>query len=503
MQKMTLTLRLLTTWAAAAAVALVALLAGGADSVHATSFTPELSAAVTDPTPGAPSDVVSHFNLKEGDVNFAAVVSFIPPEWGVVRGDKIPVGMKTGELHADSVLGLFNGACNQQLPVAFDMLNASLNLNDTVSFNDDDKNNTADFADFDASGQFRGISQYPDFLTRVFKDKDGKPMQPIRRSAGITPVAGTPVFLEFLIFPPGTEIPTRGQGTLPSDKKLGYPSVTVLQNIGDPDAKPQPGVITDFCTPLTTTNTVFGVEHDSATDQPKADGMKFFVNPQDSKYTWTTAAFGQRDADGDSYENSLDTCPTTPNVGNPRITGDGDDDSDGLDAACDPDGSVATGTNSDQDADGYLNRNDNCPLQANGENDSENQKDTDLDQIGDICDKNPNSPDGELSQLTPTAETVIGTGSGTAAGPTKDQCPTCYNNDDSPISTGGASQSSSSPQAGTPTPSTHASTPTASGGGDSGSSSSGTTIAIIAGIIAAIVIIGGGAALVMRRRGGA
>ncbi len=86
------------------------------------------------------------------------------------------------------------------------------------------------------------------------------------------------------------------------------------------------------------------------------------MNPSDGKYTFGTFALGQRDADGDGYENSLDTCPLALNVGNPRITGDGDLDSDGLDAVCDPNDNVAGGTNSDEDGDGYLNRQDNCPL---------------------------------------------------------------------------------------------------------------------------------------------
>jgi hypothetical protein len=523
--------RRLLTVAVAIGVFALALFAASSDSAYAARFEPSLAVSVTDPTPGAASDVVANFDLQSGDVNFAAVVSFIPPEWGVVTGDKIPIGMKTGELDAQSVLGLVNGACNQELPVHFDMLNATTNMSKTVGFNDSedspdgDQGTTADFADdieyitkqgdtIDSvaaklgiprdklieinginpdkpldvgkaigNGIKDGIERWPDFLSRVFVDKDGNPIQPIRRSAGITPVAGTPVFLEFLIFPPGTDLPTRGQGTLPSDPALGYPSVTVLQNIGDPDAVPEPSIINDFCTPLATINTSWGQEHDD-TGAVKPDGMKFFVNPSgEAKYTWTTAAFGQRDADGDTYENSLDTCPLQQNTGDPRITGDGDEDTDGLDAICDPNDSVNGGTNSDQDADGYPNRNDNCTLKANGQQE-DNQKDTDLDQIGDACDPHPDTPDGDLSQGQPTADVTIGSGTGAKAAPTPAQCPDCW------------VLGSSSPV----TPPVGTAAPSATGTDSGGGGGSGTTIAIIVGVIAAVVIIGGGAYMVMRRK---
>lgn len=496
-------IRLFLTTAAAFAVFAVTLLAGGTD-VHATSFNPSLTVSVTDPTPGAASDVVSTFDLPDGDVNFAAVVSFIPPEWGMVPGADIPIGMETGKLEAQSVLGLANGPCSTQLPVTFDMLNASINMNNTVSFDDLDENNTADFADLDANGLFKGVSSYPDFLKRVFIDDSGNPLQPMRRSAGVTPVAGLPVFLEFLIFPPGTKIPTRGQGTLPSDKSLGYPSVTVLQNIGDPDADPEPSIINDFCTPLATKNTTYGQEKDDD-GNPVPGGVQFSANPGDGKYTYTTAAFGQRDADGDTYENSLDTCPLVKNVGNPRIPSDGDADQDGLDQACDPNDQAGTvgATNSDQDADGYQNRNDNCTLVANGQQE-DNQKDTDLDQIGDDCDPHPDTPDGELLQSTPTAAVTIGAGTGQPTPPSSQQCPKCYAN--GPITTDAATSNnnsgSGSPAATSPGASAGPSITASPGNGpsDKGGSSSGTTIAIIIGVIAAVVVIGGGAFLVMRKR---
>jgi hypothetical protein len=497
-------LRPLLAGVAVATALLAVTVLGSGNSTHAAAtFNPTVSATIKDPTAGKPSDISAKLSIPKGDVNFAAFIAYIPQTWGVVTGDHIPIGSPVGRLDAISVLGLVNSACNQELPVTFDMMNGSLNMNDTVSFNDLDKNNTPDFAD-DANhnGLFDGVDKYPDWLTRIFKDPTtGAPQQPIRRSIGVTPVAGTPIILQFLIFPPGTQI----DAAIPHDEALGFPSVTVLENIGDHSAVPQPSIINDFCTPLSTTNLSFGTT-------PAGDQL--LVNPADGKYTFNNFALGQRDADGDGYENSLDTCPLTPNVGNPRITGDGDLDTDGLDAACDPNDNAATGTNSDQDGDGYQNRQDNCPLIANGQDQANvpgvgNQLDTDLDSIGDACDPHPTTAntEGTYSVATPTATVTIGAG-GTAEGspPTTAQCPHCWAKG-VVINPSGATTvaPSGSPTTTTtkPSGSTTASgtpKPTVSPAPGSSSSSSGTIIIIVVGVAAAVIVIGGGAALLMRRK---
>jgi hypothetical protein len=486
----------------AVAAALLAVLVLGSGATRATSFNPTVSATIKDPTPGKPSDITASLSIPSGDVNFAAFISYIPQNWGIVTGDHVPIGAPVGTLDAKSVLGLANSACNQALPVTFDMMNGSLNTNDTVSYEDKDNNGTADYADTDPNGLFLSVTKYPDWLTRIFKDANGKPLQPIRRSVGVTPVAGTPVILQFLIFPPGTQIdPTNP--LIPHDASQGFPSVTVLQNIGDTSAVPAPTIITDFCTPLSTTNLTLGTT-------PAGDQL--LVNPSDGKYTFGTFALGQRDADGDGIENSLDTCPLTPNVGDPRITGSGDLDNDGLDAACDPNDNPITGTNSDQDGDGYLNRGDNCPLVANGQDQATvpgvgNQTDTDLDGIGDACDPHPTTADteGMYSVATPSSDVTIGAG-GSAAGspPTTAQCPHCWNTQ-TVINPSGAPTLAPS---GSVTPKASGSTSTSStpkisaspAPSSSSSSNSGTIIAIVVGVAAAVIVIGGGAALLMRRK---
>ena len=455
------------------------------------SFEPELTVEVVDPTAEATSDWILTFGLPKGDVNFAGDVDFFPQDWGVVDGRDIPVGAEVGLLRADATLGLIGSPCNQVLPIEFKLQNASLDQSDTVSFEDLDESLTDDFAeDNDGNGIIDGIDHWPEFIFRTLEDTSE---EPIRRAAGLSIIASTPVLIQFLIFPPGTFI----SEDIPNDESLGYPSVILLQDVGDPEIVPAPGAITDFCSPLASTNRSFGITWDNE-DTPDADesGYPLFVNPQDGTYAFTVASAGQRDADGDSYENSLDTCALDVNVGNPRINNDGDLDFDGLDAACDPNDDPTTGgTNSDQDGDGYLNRQDNCPLLANGE-DTTNQADDDEDGVGDVCDPDPNDADaqGELSLDETTFEVTIGTGG--AGGPPDCRGLTAANGDAVRCWTAG-----DTPDTGDAPHNGDASV-TLSGDEDGGSDA-GLIIGIIAGVGAAIVVIGGGAALMMRRGNGA
>ena len=494
--------RTLPLWGSLAALLVLVLFLGTADIASSDgTFNPTLRVEIVDPSAGANSNVISAFDLPEGDLQFGGLVSFIPGEWEITPGEDIPIGAIVGDLTADATLGLINGACNNVIAVEFVMLNASIDPTDTVPFEDtnpeadeegydpdDPGNDVEDFAeDRDGSGLQDAIEKYPEFIPRVLDDEDGNPrlLKPIRRAAGITVVAGANVLLQFLIFEPGTFI----HELIPNDEELGYPTVTLLQAAGDPDAVPTPGVITDFCTPLISSNITFGVSQDNpctddvpvdqldplcekqsailvedgAPTNPDEAGIPLFTNPGEGTYTFTAIAASQRDTDLDGFENSLDTCIFDPNLGDPRIGGDGDEDGDGLDAACDPNDTPPEGLNSDEDLDGYPNRQDNCPLDANGE-DADNQEDTDLDGVGDACDPNPDDDDaqGEPLIVERTVDVTIGPG----VAPTQDE------------------------------------TPEATATGDDDDGGGGATIFIIIGVIAAVVVIGGGAFLFMRRGGG-
>jgi hypothetical protein len=221
------------------------------------------------------------------------------------------------------------------------------------------------------------------------------------RQYGQASVAGSPLSMNFVIFEPGVTLPI--VGTL--DPGLGYPSVSVLANIGDPGIIPAPSPITDFCTPLSTVSATFGVSMDNFATPADEGGAIVRGNPVlPGTYDFTARSLSQPDADDDNIENQLDTCPYVANLGDPRVAGSGDQDNDGIDDACDPEPFV---TMVDQDDDGYVNRGDNCPLVANG-TDPDNQMDSDNDGIGDACDQNPGTPDGTMVDMTNTAAVEIG-----------------------------------------------------------------------------------------------
>ncbi len=491
-----------------------------------------------DSSAGAPSTFILGIDLPKGDANFAGLVSYIPNEWTVTPGDEFPIGTKAGLVEAIATIGIINGACNSTLNLigtaGFTLFNASTDITDTFEFIDEELGDSTkqDWAeDLDGNGLIEAVDKYPAFANRIIQDENDNPQQPIRRAAGLLIFAGADVLVQYLLFDGGTFI----NKNLPDDPGLGYPSVTLLQNAGDPDVVPEPGPITDFCTPLGATVTNFGTgdacdsvvnddpDDDDITndgcpalgepetgeqcqnseDDDRNDDLDFsraagtgeqarindgcpqegdqseadieyilYRNPaEEGVYTITTIAVGQPDADGDGIENLLDTCPFDPNVGDPRIKGDGDLDEDGLDAACDPnDDPLTGGTNSDQDLDGYLNRQDNCPLIGNGE-ETTNQKESDVDEdgdrqidlIGDDCDPDPLVFNGEpLAERIRTLTLEVNIGPGEA--PTDD-----------------------------------GDTPVTDGDDDGGGSA---VIFIIIGVIAAVAVLGGGAFYFMRRGSG-
>ena len=559
------------------ALGLLALLVvlGGADTAYANTFNPQIrfcfdDFSTQDPNPTAPGDpgecdgdssagaastFALGFDIPSGDVNFGGIITYLPNEVSVTPGDEFPIGTKVGLLESIATIGIINGACDSTLELlgttaGFELFNASIDINDTIEFQEEsggDENRQDWSEDLDDNSFFDAVDKYPTFINRVIQDENDNPQQPFRRSAGYIIIAGADILIQYLVYDPGTFI----SKNLSNDPDLGYPTVVLLQNIGDPELVPEPGPITDFCSPLSANVTNFGrgqacdsgnrgeVINDDPEDDdlfndgcpalgtPESEvvledgsdpcanredddrnddldfsraaglGEQASVNdgcpqvgdtseadieyviyrnpPEEGTYTITTIAVGQPDADGDGLENFLDTCPFDANVGDPRIKGDGDLDDDGLDAACDPNDDPATGgTSSDQDLDGYTNRQDNCPLISNGEDDLGpdgeplNQQDNDVDAdgddqsdgIGDACDPNPLVFDGEpLEERTRvlTFEMEIGP-------PSPDQDTT----DD-----------------GTP-----------SEGDDDGGLSTGVIILIV---IVGVVIIGGGAALYMRR----
>ena len=402
-------------------------------------FDPSFNATLAQPAPQAPSELTLSFRLEHG-FQLSTAVFYLPLDWGLVPGEQIPVGTKVASTDSIETFGLINSACNNPLAITFELFNATLDPSRTVSLTDTDKAQlnfstsdsgrydftyddrgygTPDFAeDKDSNGVLDAVDHYPDFLNTMLED-----VRPIARMAGVALNAGVPRLLQFLIFAPGSRLnlPDRLLSQAIADvAQSGYPMLMVMQDFRNPDTPHQPDPITDYCAPL---------EMSHSFSPPDGSG-RLLVNPQSGSYGFTLVALGKRDADGDGFENSLDTCPFVPNVGNPTALASGDADQDGLDAACDPNDDLPQGgSNSDEDGDGYLNRQDICSLVQNPlafDEPQGAQSDQDHDDIGDACDPNPESPDGEVIASVKHAEVVVGDASGSGGPPKAAACPHCY-----------------------------------------------------------------------------
>jgi hypothetical protein len=292
----------------------------------------------------------------------------------VAKSADLPIGEKIGVFSSVAQLGLLNNACNTIIPVAFDLLNASINTADTISpkpplGDGRQAPNRLEPMGKDtnpANGIPDGADKWPDFLT-VQADKPEVPWDFSKLRAryvgfNSTAVAGTMIVLNFLVFEPGSPVHELFQ----VDPLLGYPSLTVLNDptttASDQDAP------SDFCAPLTTGAEILA----------NAGGGQFRKNPGDGTYNFVTLIANIPDADGDGIENPLDTCPTTPNpTWDPRGVQPGRATRMATAclrraAGCDPDpankslGTSGTGTSfTDEDGDKWQNRGDNRLITPN------------------------------------------------------------------------------------------------------------------------------------------
>ena len=344
----------------------LAALAGPGTGDSAATFQPSWTASLTDPGPGAASDITFQLSIPAPDANFSRLIAFIPPEFAVSDGDSITNGAFTGNVTALATLGLIGNSCTSSLLLEFQMMDASTDPASSIPpyYGTEDGN---------GNGLPDNVDYYPSLMSLIAPD-----IEPVQRLYGQVLVAGRLVPLNFVIFAPGTPIPL-----LPAfDASLGYPTVTI---VGDPFAVPETNFpITDFCTPLSTTVVLNGMTDDNPKLSGNQGGQVLRTNPAlAGVYNSVIFARSQWDADGDGIENNIDPCALTPDpTWNPRVdAGPGDADGDGLPDSCDP----SSEPSFDSDGDQYPNRGDYCPTVAAGWV----HWDQDRDAIGDDCDPFP------------------------------------------------------------------------------------------------------------------
>jgi Thrombospondin type 3 repeat len=392
---------------------------------------------------GAHPDVVGRLGLGLGadgqpstpdDTNDYGIAGAVALSPSAPDDTTIPVGAILGRVGDQPANGLLNNPCsNSQLRFSFTLQKGTTDINDTVEPRPYGEQNdlaimAGDIPPYNGVQDVKpapAVTHYPSFLNAIFDpdwvdygpdriagngdDNNGPepPIKPIFRAVGVTPLPAAGNFwaiAQILVFDKGTKLPN-----LPAfDPAYGYPEVAVFQqSSASRSATPgAPSVITDFCSPLKEVSVSFGVTHDNPDTPANEGGIPITTLPAAGSSSTSIAYFTSlRDADGDGYENSLDTCPLTPDtVWNPRdlsLPRVGDSDiftgvasPDGIPDSCDPTPYEPTAGQpsnqpTDHDGDGFPNRGDNCPIVANPD-----QRDADRDDIGDACDPNPQTPDG-------------------------------------------------------------------------------------------------------------
>jgi hypothetical protein len=395
------------------------------------------------------------------EYNFGGVSAFTHPAFfNPTAETDVPVGAVVGHLDAFARLGLLNNGCGNYVGVKFDFYKASINPADSwvepPTFADIDS--WKGWRDDDSDGIVNVIEKYPPMLNKIFPG-----LQPVGRAVGIntSAVPGTKVLLNFVLFSAGEVLPGAAPdpalGLISVSLLQDFTTSPVPSPVTDFCA-PLSTYTTIYgtardnaCTPPVDSNGDGKQDAPCPFEQPLEGPVAGSTPNEGGAFVRNNPPFGGtfaanflvrslRDADADGIENFLDPCSFDPTPEfQTRVNADPvwDPDNDGIpgkddngdtvldpDTGCDRTPKQATpglpaNSSLDHDGDWYYNRGDNCPLIPNGvaaqgtvdtsddvpvpnvtpDKADFNQNDSDADQIGDICDPNPNIADGSRVEL--------------------------------------------------------------------------------------------------------
>ncbi len=397
---------------AALLVLLVLISIGSRDIARATTFTPTgYTVNLSNSAVSAADDITVSYTLDTPSALDDVHLSFLPSAFGVANGASVPNGALVGTLAITTTESQSNSPCSNEAVIAYQLLDATT---DTTNILADSPRipdaNWPGFLDANSNGLPDAVDKYPNFLKTLYPG-----LTPRSRAYASVPSSIGTInrVVNVLVFDPGRALP----GLSPLSPSLGYIVVVVQQ---DPTAPPAPSVVSVGCTFFQYNRQDWGLTRDNPNTAANEGNVSYRTNPAtDGSFTFMEYLRSRRDMDNDGIENQLDTCPFAATPGwNPRISDPiNDPDGDGIPGQHDPSqpgDQLLAGTgcdptpltaNNDADGDGYVNRQDNCPLVANP-----TQADSDKDGIGDACDVLVNVPDGHLHEVCLTASVNVGSG---------------------------------------------------------------------------------------------
>ena len=311
-------------------------------------------------TASANTNFTVTFSVPGGDSNFgSSVITNVPGTTAVDAG--IPDGQKVGGLRSDVTLSLLNGPCGTALVAEFVLYDSETTGAATAVQAEGTTNRWSDIvtdANLDEIGDSTStaITTNLNIYETLFTPTGGAYIPPSARYTGLTrvPSGGDWQLLSFFQVSAGALDAFNNASDSPHTfARVSHAPTTgnlSLSILNDPTATlTSVSPIHDFCAPLIVQTMLLGMT---------PGGSVRYTTPTAGTMGVSNFSYGQRDLDGDGLENAFDTCAAAANTGT-------DTDGDGIDNVCDPTVGTNTGLG-DHDSDGFANRQDNCPLVANG-----------------------------------------------------------------------------------------------------------------------------------------